>query len=190
MFTLNGGNVKVWIFAGENRHDAALQVKKGKGRVCVMFWGAISPYELVAFKRVNGYQNSNSYEKMLEDCLPAYRQKFIEEHGRDICFQQDNASCHVSGQLMDFFDREQMYTLRHPPKSPDLNPIENIWGLMKQDIARRAPMNEAELCQFVKEAWLERTTGPKSAELLMSLFNSMSARIEAVILNGGNRTKY
>ncbi|OQV22708.1 hypothetical protein BV898_03537 [Hypsibius exemplaris] len=118
---------QVRTFAGENRYDEALQVKKATGRTSVMFWGGISMYGPVGLVRLQGYQNLDTYKKTLEDTIPAFRLSFVETHGSDIIFQQDNASCHVSAQLGRFFDRKEIVRHRHPPKSPDLSPIENVW---------------------------------------------------------------
>ena len=40
-----------------------------------------------------------------------------------------------------------------PAKSPDLNVIETVWAWLRQDVAARGPYGEAQLEQFVKEAF-------------------------------------
>jgi isftu1 transposase len=40
----------------------------------------------------------------------------------------DNARFHKSPQLQTLFDKYQCQLMFLPPYSPDLNPIENMWG--------------------------------------------------------------
>ena len=40
-----------------------------------------------------------------------------------------------------------------PPNSPDLNPIEAMWNILKNRVADRHPQNKADLIKFAKEEW-------------------------------------
>ncbi|GBN46800.1 hypothetical protein AVEN_39135-1 [Araneus ventricosus] len=46
-------------------------------------------------------------------------------------FQDDNSTFHRSGRICDWFDEQSLTILNldWPAKSPDLNPIENLWGI-------------------------------------------------------------
>jgi hypothetical protein len=43
-------------------------------------------------------------------------------------FQQDNASIHMSGHSLVWFAEKNIPLLDWPARSPDLNPIENLWA--------------------------------------------------------------
>ncbi len=71
-----------------------------------------------------------------------------------------------------------------PANSPDLNPIENLWGIVKRKIRKKRPKNADELKATVKETW---------ASYHLSSATNWSPpchRIEAVIKTKGVPTKY
>ncbi len=69
--------------------------------------------------------------------------------------------------------------------SPDLNPIENLWGIVKRKIRNKRPKIADELKATVKETWA--SIPPQQCHKLIT---SMPHRIEAVIKAKGAPTKY
>jgi hypothetical protein len=67
-----------------------------------------------------------------------------------------------------------------PGNSPDLNPIENVWGWMKQRIERLQLTTMEQLKAAVQEAW---EAVPDS--MLHNLMHGMKARMEKVLAEGG-----
>ena len=78
-------------------------------------------------------------------------------------------------------------TQPHPPNSLDLNPIENIWAWMKQEISRkyRYITSKAEMKRIVMERWsnVDDTQWNR-------LIASIPERIKAVIKAKGRPTRY
>ena len=48
--------------------------------------------------------------------------------------------------------------MTHPPKSPDLNPMENVWEYLKNIVQAQVPKTLDELDQFVQEGFKESIT--------------------------------
>ena len=73
--------------------------------------------------------NANVYLRMLHRYLLPIVYK-IHNTIRDPVFQQDNASIHKAGRVMQFFENHNIDLLIHPPYLPDFNPIEHVWVLL------------------------------------------------------------
>jgi len=76
--------------------------------------------------------------------LPAY-QKFKASHANRALLMQDGASNHTSQWNRPLFMEQEIDLLFWPGNSPDLNPIEHIWNLIKDRVSRRRPFIKGRL---------------------------------------------
>jgi transposase len=100
-------------------------------------------------------------------------------------FQQDNAPQHTSHLARRWFHNHGVDLLDFPPYSPDLNPIENLWGILKARVESRLARTTDEVERVLKEEW-----EALDAELLTSLAHSMPTRCAAVVANRGHKAPY
>jgi transposase len=61
-----------------------------------------------------------------KNCLPKLKKKSV--------IIMDNASFHKSQKIKDLFEKHNHKILFLPPYSPELNPIEKMWGTIKQNL--------------------------------------------------------
>ena len=55
-------------------------------------------------------------------------------YGDDWTFQQDNAAIHSARFTQGFFNERNIQFLTWPALSPDLNPIEDLWGILSAKV--------------------------------------------------------
>ena len=78
--------------------------------------------------------NRNKYKAVLQaHVLPVMQRDFPDGGG---IFQQDLASCHTSQKMCTFFEESGLTILDWPGNSPDINPIENLWAIIKSRIEK------------------------------------------------------
>ena len=75
--------------------------------------------------------------------------------------------------------------MQWPSQSPDLNPIEDAFHLLKTKLKGKCPKNKQELKTVAVEAW-QSITRDETQRLVMS----MHSRLQAVIDCKGFATKY
>ncbi len=74
-----------------------------------------------------------------------------------------------------------------PARSPDLNPIENVWGMLARKVYEggRQNSNTKELKQQIENSWYDLDVG-----FLQKLIKSMSTRIFNMIRSNGKSINY
>jgi len=114
--------------------------------------------------------------------LPAADQLFKDA---DFIFQQDLAPACSAKSTKSWLNDHGVCVFDWPANSPDLNPTENLWGIVKRKMRNKRPKNADELKAAIKETWA--FIPPQQCNKLIT---SMPRRIEAVIKAKGAPTKY
>ncbi|GFW81268.1 putative transposase like protein [Trichonephila clavipes] len=86
-----------------------------------------------------------------------------------------------------FLAEQNIPLLDWPGNSPDMNPIENIWELMKREVAKDVITNKTQLLERIIHVCNHH---PQMQETVQSCIDSMPRRIEALIAAKGGSTKY
>ncbi len=140
----------------------------------VMIWAAMSSAGVGPLCFLKSTVNAAIYQEILEHFMLPSADKLYGD--ADFIFQQDLAPAHTAKGTKSWFNDHGVGVLDWPANSPDLNPIENIWGIVKRKMRDTRPNNADELKPTVKETWA--SIPPQQCHKLIT---SMPRRIEAVM---------
>ena len=84
-----------------------------------------------------------------------------------------------------WLQRQKIKVFSWPANSPDLNLIETVWGMMKEEIQHREPKSQAALWQAIQSVW-----DGISLDWIRRQILGWGQRLSAVVRNHGGHTKY
>lgn len=149
----------------------------------LMVWGAFSGKglgSLVVLPK-NIKVNQNVYLELLSDHLP----DCFDQTGATV-FQQDGAPAHTAKSITTWLNDCGISFMKDwPGNSPDLNPIENVWHIVKRDLQGKDVSSVAKLEVAIKESWANIPP-----DHLLNLAKSLPRRLAAVLKRKGLPTKY
>ncbi len=183
-FCISFGNQgpRVWRKSGEAQNPCCLK-SSVKFPQSVMIWAAMSSAGVGPLCFLKSTVNAAIYQEILEHFMLPSAGKIYGD--ADFIFQQELAPAHTAKGTKSWFNDHFVTVLDWPANSPDLNPIENLWGIVKRKMRDTRPNNADELKATVKDTWA--SIPPQQCHKLIT---SMPRRIEAVIKAKGAPTKY
>ena len=111
------------------------QNKKKFGSGSIMIHLAISSEGRIFICEILGKLDTKGFCSILkEKVVPRINEVFGEEKW---VLQQDNASIHCAVSSKKFYEKHKIGTMVWPARSPDLNIVENIFGLMSHEIYKK-----------------------------------------------------
>lgn len=151
-FSLDGPDQWSYYWHDLRKEPELFQTRQSGGGG-LMVWGAFSAKGLTELHICEGSINSSYYCKILEDnLLPYIKEKFKRQY----TFQQDNAPVHCSNMTKKFIKDHNVKVMEWPSKSPDLNPMENLWGILAQSVYKAGKKQfdtKIQLKRAILKAW-------------------------------------
>jgi hypothetical protein len=152
----------------------------------ILEWQASLPHA----KEVKPKGNAMSQKYYTERLLPIYIKAVNSArlvHAENWYLQEDNDPSHGSRKegLAQRLKRDSwINTLSHPPQSPDLNPMEGIWNILKQRIRRHTWRSIEELKEVIQHEWSRITM-----EEVRARISEMPRRCKSLVKSGGGPIK-
>ncbi len=127
--------------------------------------------------------NAAIYQEILEHFILPSADKLYRD--ADFIFQQDLVPAHTAKGTKSWFNDHGVTVLDWPAHSPDLNPIKNLWGIVKRKMRDTRPNNADDL-----KAAIKATCSSITPEQCHRLIVSMPRCTDAVIYAKRGPTKY
>lgn len=180
----HNGVIRVYRPRNMRYNERYTRKNNKSGRFSVNVWGWISARGKGVCTIIEERLTAAVYCDVIENImLTSVRPIF----GDNFTFQHDNSPIHTARLVQTCLNNNSIRTLPWPSKSPDINPIENIWGAMTKQMYKEnfRPRNREELQNQVVQAWHSIPD-----EYATNLVLSMPRRLQSVLQNNGSMTKY
>jgi transposase len=182
----NSRQIRVWRRIHERYHIDCLAPSFKSGRTSIMVWGAFTGFDKSPLIVIPPTKRSavGFVEHVYEGTLSGFY--FMHDKPEQLTLMEDGAPVHRSKYPSDWREAHGIKKMIWPPNSPDLNPIENLWRMVKDSLDKYGkPKNKEEMIKNIQHVWDQ-----VSQEQLLQLISTMPARMQAVIEAGGGSTKW
>lgn len=160
------------------------------GRTSMMVWGAFIGSRLSTLVTMpkNLRKAVDFVEVVYKGELERFWAEVLASGVEGMILMEDGAPIHRSNAPKAWREAHGIPKMEWPAQSPDLNPIEMLWKILKDAVQHkrnRRPKNVAEMELALKEEW-----GKVTGAYLERLIESMPARMRAVIKAKGGSTRW
>ena len=144
---------------------------------------------VIGVTQYTGNINGEKYAQIVREKFPDLLEKSANPKGR--YFIQDNDPSQNSRAAKEALEDVKAYLFKIPPRSPDINPIENVFHLVSKKIRSDAKNNN-----ITKENFTQFSHRCKKlllefpVDIIDKAVASMNKHIEMLIDNHSQRTKY
>ncbi|GFW99494.1 transposable element Tcb1 transposase [Trichonephila clavipes] len=175
----------IWHESGTAYRPENIQEKDRYPTCSIMVWAGIM---INGHTRLHVVANGTmTGQRYIDEVLLPHVRLFRGSVGDKFVFMDDNATCHRKLAVQDCLDSEGIQRLVWPARSPDLNPIKNVWDALGKQVAGRnyPPTNKNTLIRALTEEW-----DKLPQQLLGNVVQSMVRHVECCITLYGGHIPY
>ena len=177
-----------WLITPQERYKQQfIQGKRQGGGGKLMIWSMISFNGMAPLVFIEGTQDARGYKELLQrEVLPVMLGR-LDDFPEGSYYMDDGASCHDAHSVIQFCYEKGIDRPFWPSNSPDMNPIEWIWGWLKHALSnlKSKPRNIAEL-----KLALIQLANALTLQSIQKLIAGMPKRIEELSRVNGCCTNY
>lgn len=173
------------------KYDQACCLPKLRTHASWMIHGSISAFgrgPIVVFEKEWGRVTGQVYRERVLPWVYYFMDWVVHHpgnHSKHVILMEDGASSHTAKLTRQLHESSDIDRMSWPANSPDLNPIENVWRVLKQRVSKRSPRTLAELRRYIEREW-----AALRLEDVRGYIDSMKERCQAVIRAKGGHTKW
>lgn len=177
----NSRNDGVWLGKEEqaepwikDKHPTSLNVLAG---ICKGGRTKLHLYE--------GTMNSTKYQGFLKQIIKEANSSLFPDS--EWTLVQDSAPYHTTNAVYQLFKKKKVKVIHRdqwPAQSPDLNPIEHVWSVLKDHIKKKPPHTKEELKKIAKKEWSKI-----SQDIIDNCVIGLTSRLKSVIEAEGDQVK-
>lgn len=163
------------------RHTHHFRPKKSGCGGKIQVWGCITYHGVGDLEWVEGNMEKEHYVKVLRQYVKASRDWRGMDPGTFV-FQHDNSRVHVAKIVQQYLSKAKIKVLDWPVNSPDISPIERVWGHIDQRLNHfeEPPKDPDELFRRVEDIWNDLPPG-----FLHELYEELPEKMHCLVKTGG-----
>ena len=179
----SAGKTIVWRTTEEEFDPKCIVPTTKHGGGSVMVWGCFARNGVGTLCFIDSVMDRFRYREILQENLMRSAVKLGLQ--KKFVFQHDNDPKHTAGIVKDWLREKNIETLKWPPWSPDLNPIEHLWDELERRMKKHHPSNREELKEMLLKEWNSIGT-----DVTEKLVDSVPNRLYECVRAHGYPTRY
>lgn len=179
------GGLTLWRQDTSDDQETSEALRK---RITANMWAWMGTGGVGELVHIPSRAKAPSYIELLGDTmLPTVRTVYPQEEVPTFFYMHEHSRVHSTRVVSDWFHQHPEITLiPWPPKSPDLNPIENLWGLMVKLWDNQNVRSRLSIVAHCNEIW----DYMRGTDICSRLVETIRSRLLNVIEKNGDYIQF